>query len=218
VESTRDQVLRLVRGRREVTVAQIAEALELSSQAVRRHLDGLRADGLLDARLVRHGVGRPALVFFATERGEEGRNYMQLLSRLVRQIDKMDGIEPNTDAGRRLLDRVFTGMAEEVVAEHIAEVSGATVAERVVEATRALEREGIVDGWRREDGVLQVINGECPYLRLAEMTPAPCSADQHVLELLLRVPVEQTKRIADGSPLCEYIVGTSPVATERGMA
>lgn len=206
MESTREQILRLVRGRREVTVAQLAEALDLSLQAVRRHLDGLRADGLLDVRLARHGVGRPALVFFATESGEEGRSYMQLLSRVVRQLDKMDAKSPSGDAERKVLDRVFTGVAEDLVAEHLAEVNGTTLDQRVAEASRALEREGIVDSWSKQDGDFHVVNGECPYLRLAEMTPAPCSADLHVLELLIGSPVEQTKRIADGSPMCEYIV------------
>ena len=58
------------------------------------YTDGLRADGFLDAKLERHGVGRPALVFFATERGEElsGRTYLQLLSRLFRHLEKSDGV------------------------------------------------------------------------------------------------------------------------------
>jgi len=60
--------LRYVRGHREATVAQLAGVLDVSQQAVRRHLDGLRADGLIEARLERHGVGRPALIYSATEK------------------------------------------------------------------------------------------------------------------------------------------------------
>ena len=207
MESTRDQVLRLVRGRREVTVAQLAEALDLSQQAVRRHLDGLRADGFVDVRLERHGVGRPALIFFATERGEEGRTYLQLLSRLLRHLERLETVEVDGVSGRQVLDRVFAGIAEEVAADHLAEVRGTTLEERIAEASRALEREGIVDAWSKEpDGIFQVINGECPYLRLAEMSEAPCHADLHTIELLVGSPVEQTKRIASGSPLCEYII------------
>lgn len=206
MELTRDQVLRLVRGRREVTVAQLAEALDLSQQAVRRHLDSLRADGLVDVRIERHGVGRPALIFFATERGEEGRNYLQLLSRLLRHLEKTETLEVEGNSGRQVLDRVFAGIAQEVAADHFAEVHGATLEERIAEATRALEREGIVDAWRKDGGVFQVVNGECPYLRLAELSEAPCHADQHAIELLVGAHAEQTKRIVDGSPVCEYII------------
>jgi DeoR family suf operon transcriptional repressor len=173
VESTREQVLRLVRGRRDITVAQIAETLDLSSQAVRRHLDSLRADGLIDVRLERHGVGRPAQLYFATELGEEvsGRNYLQLLSRLVRHLEKAG--EQDLGSGRQALDQVFAGIAEEVAADHIAEVRGASLDERIAEVSRALEREGIVDDWRKLGDEFQLVNGECPYLKLASLSSAP---------------------------------------------
>jgi predicted ArsR family transcriptional regulator len=214
VESTRDQVLRYVRGRHEATVAQLAEALELSQQAVRRHLDGLRANGLVDVRIERHGVGRPALLFFATERGEElsGRAYLQLLSRLFRHLEKLGSDQLSGRSGRQVLDHVFAGVASEVAADHAAEVRGATLDERVAETSRALEREGIVDGWRRQGDVYQLVNNDCPYLRLAEMSDAACKSDRRSIELLVGAPVEQTSRIVDGAPVCEYIVRPQPVA------
>jgi DeoR family suf operon transcriptional repressor len=216
VETTREQVLRFVRGRREATVAQLAEALDVSPQAVRRHLDGLRADGFLDARLERHGVGRPSLIFFATERGEElsGRTYLQLLSRLFRHLEKMDSEEVGGGSGRQVLDQVFSGIASEVAADHESEVRGATLAERVAEASRALDREGIVDTWRIEDGDYHMINGECPYLRLAEMSDAACRSDRQTIELLVDGQVEQTTRIVEGAPVCEYIIRPRAAAKE----
>jgi predicted ArsR family transcriptional regulator len=216
VETTREQVLRFVRGRRETTVAQLAEALDLSQQAVRRHLDGLRADGLLDARLERHGVGRPSLIFFATERGEElsGRTYLQLLSRLFRHLNKMDAAEIGGGTGRQVLEQVFSGIATEVAADHESEVRGASLAQRVAETSRALEREGIVDTWSVQGESYQMLNGECPYLRLAEMSDAACRSDRQTIELLLGAEVEQTRRIVDGSPVCEYIIRQRPAEKE----
>ena len=205
MESTRDQIFRYVRGRRETSVHQLAEALGLSQQAVRRHLDGLRADGFLDARLERHGVGRPALVFFATERGEElsGRTYLQLLSRLFRHLEKSEG---ESAEGHHVLDEVFAGIAAEVAADHQSEVHGGTLAERVAQVSAALEREGIVDGWEQQGDVFEIHNSECPYLRLAAMSDAPCRSDRQTIELLVGANVEQVKRIVDGAMSCEYVV------------
>ena len=213
MESTREQILRYVRGRRETTVAQLAEVLQLSQQAVRRHLDGLRADGLVDARQERHGVGRPTLLFFATERGEEvaGTTYLHLLTRIFRQLEKLE--EESGEPGRQaVLERVFNGVAGEVAAEHSAEVHGSTLDQRIDEMSRALEREGIVDSWERlEDGTYHILNEECPYLRLAELSSAACHSDKRSIELLLGAEVEQTLRIVDGAPCCEYIVKPQPV-------
>jgi DeoR family transcriptional regulator, suf operon transcriptional repressor len=213
VESTRDQILRQIRGHREMTVAQLAESLKLSAQAVRRHLDGLRADALIDVRQERHGVGRPSLVFFVTERGEElgGRTYVQLLSRMFRHLEKLDVGKVSGASGKQVVEQVFSGIAEEVAADHRSEVRGETLDQRVEEASRALNREGIVDGWEKDGESFHLINGDCPYLKLAEMSDAACSADRHSIELLVGAEVEQTRRIVDGAPCCEYIVKPQPV-------
>ena len=194
----------MVRGRKEATVADFADRFDVSHQAVRRHLDGLRADGLIDSRQVRHGVGRPSLVFFPTELGDErsGRTYLQLLGRLFRHFENDEG----DSAGRETLEYVFSGIAAEVAAEHVAEVRGKTLDERVPQVSHALEGEGIVDGWHKEGDAFHMLNSECPYLRLAEMSDAPCHSDRRSIELLIGQPVEQTSRIIDGSPVCEYVV------------
>jgi DeoR family transcriptional regulator, suf operon transcriptional repressor len=219
VETTRDQVLRLVRGHKQVTVARVAETLGLSQHAVRRHLDGLRADGFVDAGLERHGVGRPSLVYFATERGADagGKGYFQLMSRLFRRLDKMGEAEVSGGSGRDVLQRAFAGLAFEVAEDHRVEVQGLTLNQRVVEASEALKREGIVDGWQKHGEEFRLVNGECPYLRLAEMTDAPCRSDRHSIELLVRAPVDQLRRIVDGEPICEYIVRPEPLSIGDGQ-
>lgn len=213
VESTREQVLRYVRGHRETTVARLAEALGLTVQAVRRHLDSLRADGLVAVRQERHGIGRPALVFTITEKGEEmaSRGYVQLMSRLVRHLEKLDAVP----TGGRILEQVFAGIAQEVAAEHEAEVRSPRLDERVAEVSRALAEEGIVDGWKKiGEGVYQLMNGECPYLRVAEMSSAACLSDRRSIELLVGAPVEQTSRIVDGALRCEYLVRAQQVTLD----
>src|SRR2546423_2813444 len=152
METTRDQVLRLVRQRREATIAHIATTLDMSQAAIRRHLDGLRADGLVDVRFERHSVGRPSLLFFATEKGEEmvGHGYLQLVSRLFRHLDKIEAGGIDGKSGHDVIELALAGVAEEVAADHRADVRGFTLAERVDETSRALKREGIVDSWQQE--------------------------------------------------------------------
>ncbi len=218
METTREQVLKLVRGHREMSIAQIAASLGVSQAAVRRHLDMLRGDGFIDVKLDRHGVGRPSLLFFPTERGEEGagQRYLQLLTRLFRRLDSMDEARVGGKSGREVLDGAIAEVSYEVAAAHAGEVVGSTLAERVERTSAALKTEGIVDGWTQEGESFRLVNGECPYLRVAEMTDACCRADRQTIALLVQGEVEQIRRIADGQPVCEYIVRPSLPAVSRG--
>ena len=212
MESTRQQILKLVRGHKTVTVAQLAAALELSPPAVRRHLDALRVDGYVDAKIVRHGVGRPALLFFPTELAEEtaGRGYIHLLSRLFRSLDHLE--MTSAAEGEDVLERAMSQVALAVAAEHRTEVQGGTLEERVSRVSEVLKPEGIVDGWERDGNGFKLLNHDCPYLRVAELSDAPCRSDRQAIELLVGVPVEQLGRIVDGGLACEYLV-REPAAT-----
>ena len=126
-----------------------------------------------------------------------------MLSRLFRHLEKSEG---ESAEGHHVLDEVFAGIAAEVAADHQSEVHGGTLAERVAQVSAALEREGIVDGWEQQGDVFEIHNGECPYLRLAAMSDAPCRSDRQTIELLIGANVEQVKRIVDGATSCEYVV------------
>jgi hypothetical protein len=46
---------------------------------------------------------------------------------------------------------------------------------------------------------------------LAELSDAACKSDRKSIELLIGAEVEQTLRIVDGAPTCEYIVRPQPI-------
>ena len=73
--STHDRVARTILERGPLTAAELAELLHLTPAAVRRHLDSLLSQGLVEARDQRirgaRGRGRPAKVFAVTSRGRD---------------------------------------------------------------------------------------------------------------------------------------------------
>src|SRR5512139_4023786 len=106
MESTRSQVLRIVRARGEATVADLAGELGMGQASVRRHLDALRAERLVDARPLRQGVGRPSYVYFPTEAAEEmtPARYSRLLTRIFNQMREMGESEVSGASGPDLLE------------------------------------------------------------------------------------------------------------------
>ena len=208
MESTREQVLHLLQARGGATVAALAGPLGVGQASVRRHLDHLRAEGLADVRLERHGVGRPAFVFYATEAAEERTpgGYSRLLSRLYKGLSTLDERQVRGRDGAQVLRRVFEGVAEQVAHEHEREVMAESLEGRVAQTSRALEREGIVDGWAKEGERFRLSNSACPYRQAAVASHGTCELDRRTIELLVGAPVRQVGRIVDGRPACEYIV------------
>jgi predicted ArsR family transcriptional regulator len=201
MKSTRDQMRELLAARGEATVADIASALAMNQANIRRHLDVLRAEGLVDVTTRRHEIGRPSYVYSLSERAEEqSGHYPRLVNRMVRQIAALP------EGGPELLSQVFEGVAEDIAGAYRPQVTGATVEERVVQTSVALKDEGIVDHWRRDEDGYHLMNTACPYRKAAELTDAPCHADHRTVELLVGAPVEQVARMVDGHQMCEYVV------------
>ncbi len=202
MQGTREQVLALVVQRREVRSEELAEALGISAVAVRRHLDNLRADGLVDVRSVKQATGRPYYAFFPTEKagGELPPGYADLLARVLQSV------EGRADVTTAVAER----MAESVARRHLSEIPvAASREERIVLATEGLREEGILDRWHAEQDGFHLVNCACPYRKAAELSDLPCESDRKAIEMLVGVEVLQVHRIVDGAPVCEYVVRPS---------
>jgi DeoR family suf operon transcriptional repressor len=207
-EGTKAEILRLLQGWGEATVGHLARELNMSPGAVRRHLDGLRAEGLVDARPQRHSVGRPSFLFYPTERAEEltSAGYSRLVGRMFQGLLELRPQEISGQSGKEVLGHVFEGVAERLAEQYGPQVAGETIEERVPQAIRVLRAEGILDGWDNGPAGFRLTNSVCPYRRAALATSQACSADRLAIELLLGRPVEQVGRVVEGHPFCEYLV------------
>lgn len=207
MQGTRDRVLDYVIHNREARVEDLADALGITSAAVRRHLDNLRADGLVDVTTVRQPMGRPYYAYHPTEAGLGAvpEAYAGLLSRILLTVDEKQDVA----------SAVALGMAETVASRHREDVTEHEPQAVVAQVTATLKREGILDSWRAEDDGFHLINGACPYRMAAEISSLPCESDRKVIELLVGEHVEQMHRIVDGSPICEYLVRAGGPTTEH---
>lgn len=194
-------MLRFVIERRGARVEDLAAELGITPAAVRRHLDNLRADGLVEARSVKQATGRPYYAYHPTEAGLGimPAPYADLMERMLRSVS----------AREEVVSAVMTSVAEALAERHRAELQvqpGAAAEERVEQVTESLKGEGILREWRAQSDGLHLINDACPYLQAAAISKLPCESDRKAIELLLGLDVEQLNRIVDGSPICEYLV------------
>jgi predicted ArsR family transcriptional regulator len=206
VKGTRGEIVELLRRQGEMTVHSLMEHLELAPAALRRHLDILAGEGTVEFRAVKQATGRPHYLYRLTEAARErlSTGYPRLTERLIEEAALLP-----SRAGRRvpLIDTLFDGISDRLVADHKSQVRGANLRDRVDSLTEALRGEGILEDWTKQADGYHLYNGSCPYHRAARASSGRCcDSERRAIALLLETEVEQVGRIAEGGACCEYIV------------
>src|SRR5689334_24311770 len=94
---TRERVARSILVNGPSTALALAERLDLTPAAVRRHLDQLVEEGTVESRLPRHtlvrGRGRPARLFALTDAGRDSfdQQYDDLAAQALRFLSETGG-------------------------------------------------------------------------------------------------------------------------------
>src|SRR5919204_5570473 len=88
--ATRRSILMLIKKRGEAGAQELADALGITVSAVRQHLAGLLAAGLVTHRQERYGPGRPALRYSLALAGEAlfPRFYSELTNELLEYAEQ----------------------------------------------------------------------------------------------------------------------------------
>lgn len=204
---TRSELLRRVVDMGGATVAALSGVVGISDATVRRHLDRLEAEGLLEIEALRRGPGRPSYLYRATDEGVRAvrDRTPQLTERLLAEMVRLR-IPPQA-----LSDALATQVAE----AHREEVHEGSIEQRVDDVVDALRPEGILDSWERGEDGIHLVNNACPYIGAAAASDCVCEADRLTIEKLVGATVEQTGRLADGDPGCEYVIPLHPIIPEQ---
>lgn len=215
MKGTRGEVVELLRQHGELSLQALMEHLPLAPAALRRHLDILSGEGVVEVRSVKQAAGRPYYAYRLSERAKEqlSNDYPKLMERLIRETAALD-IAAVSEG--KLLETVFDRVSDCLVAEHGREVQGKTLEERVERVTAALREEGILAAWLRQADGYHLYNTNCPHYRAALASSGICcSSERRAIALLLGAEVEQVGRIAEGRPICEYIVPVHEILLEE---
>ncbi|MFN8081295.1 MAG: helix-turn-helix domain-containing protein [Kineosporiaceae bacterium] len=217
-ERTRDRIAQVVLRRGPVTVADIAEQLELTAAGVRRHLDQLQAAGLVTTWETtaprQRGRGRPARAFVLTDTGhaEMTTGYGDLATSALRYLADVAG----PDAVRRFADLRVADLEQRH--RDVVEAAGDSPSERATALAEALSSDGYAATTRPVPvpaagagslGV-QLCQGHCPVQDVAREFPELCEAETDAFSRLLGVHVQRLATLAHGEHVCTTYVPEIP--------
>jgi len=217
---TRDEVARLLLEHGPATAASLGAGLGLSSAAVRRHLDALLADGLIEVRAQRphgpRGRGRPAKLFALTETGRESfpHAYDDLATHALRYLADTLGEEAVTAFAERRLASLEDRHRETVAAAGMPH-------QRLAALAAALSEEGYAATALPVSSGGQLCQHHCPVAHVAAEFPQLCEAETRVFQRLLGTHVQRLATIARGDGICTTHVpeaGRVPAARQDTAA
>lgn len=209
MRSTRQRILQIIQRRRTQTVTGLARELGLAAATVRRHLDILQRDGMVQFGEVRKKTGRPEYAFSLTEPGHESmpKSYGPLLSGLLREFAELDSAQLAGKTGSETLDAALTRLGR-AAARRYMDPDAESRAANAVRALRELDFEPEV-----HDGPsgTRISLSNCPFRSVALTDDAVCSYDSAMLEAILGTPVRRERCISRGHDCCEYLAGAPTV-------
>lgn len=207
--ATRRRVARSILENGPSTANELADRLALTAAAVRRHLDALTAEGLLEAHeqrpIGRRGRGRPARVFALTPSGR--RTYHQAYDDLAAAALRWIAGRGGPDALAAFAEERLRGLGERVAPA----VAAAARPDRVGALADALSAEGYAASARSTgSGGAQLCQHHCPVAQVAEQFPQLCEAETALFARLLGTHVQRLATIAHGDGVCTTHVPGQP--------
>ena len=208
-QSTRQRVVRAILVNGPSTTAALAERLDLTPAAVRRHLDQLLDEGTVEAREPRHlasrGRGRPAKVFALTEAGRDGfdQQYDDLAVQALRFLAETGGEQAVREFANRRV--AFVEERFHDVQRDQPQLSPAEVLARV------FTDEGYAASVREVPVGEQLCQQHCPVSHVAHEFPQLCEAETAAISRVLGSHVQRLATIAHGDGVCTTCIPhTSP--------
>ncbi|QDB79047.1 winged helix-turn-helix transcriptional regulator [Georgenia sp. 311] len=209
--TTQDRVLRLVVEQGPISAAELARLLELTPAGVRRHIAALEREERIVVHLPtgpeQRRRGRPARYYVATDAGRAGLShaYSDLATQALGFIETVAGPDAvERFAGQRV------GELEERYAPVVA-AAGDDVADRAHALAGALTADGYAATVRSVGPhglAVQLCQGNCPVLTVAESYHQLCDAETRAFSRLLGVHVQRLATLARGEHVCTTHIPT----------
>lgn len=200
--STRKFVLQTLLQRHTCTINDLAEAVQINPISVRHHIARLEADGFVDSKEERHGVGRPRRIYFLTELGMEQfpSRYINLS---IRMLEVMKEKLPKED-----VEMILGELAKDIISDHADKLKNKDMdLEQKVRLTeQLLIEEGYSIEIEKDEEGYHINEIACPYMHVSVDHREVCIVDEVLISSILQTPIEQTQCIHDGDAYCSFLV------------
>lgn len=208
--STKQDILHHLLKQDQATAHDLAEALQVTPQAIRRHLKDLEAEGLIEHEAVQvGGMGRPTHVYTLSEQGRQrfpdryDEFAVSLLDTLAETV------------GRDQVGSILRKQWQRKAMEYRDQVGQGALRERVAQLVELRRAEGYMAEYYavNADGVEDAAGDRfilteyhCAISHIAESFPSVCGHELEMFAIALGCKVERTHWLVNGEHRCGYLI------------
>lgn len=201
-QSVAERLMTLLKTRGEMQASDAGHLLGTTGEAARQQFVKLAKDGLVEAKAVSQGVGRPAQYWQLTAKGHA--HFPDAHADLTVQLLQLI----RTSLGESALDQLITSRESQTLDNYRQAMKGAnSLEERLQRLTAIRTREGYMADWGlQEDGSYLFVENHCPICAAAATCQGFCRAERDVFSNVLEANVERTEHILQGARRCAYVI------------
>lgn len=179
---------------------ELANALEITEMAVRRHIQTLERDKLIRSDVKKQTMGRPSKVY---KLGEEGENFFPKRYKEF-SVEILQGLK---EAGQEtLIKEILLKRREKQLKQYEDEIQNETLNGRITSLKKLQELEGYMPQIEKQDGTIHFKELNCPYVEIAKEFPQVCQAEQEFITKFLEAELTSLTSMADGHTCCHYTI------------
>ncbi|MDJ1184655.1 iron-sulfur cluster biosynthesis transcriptional regulator SufR [Roseofilum casamattae] len=221
--STKPTILEYLLKEGRATALQLAEVLEITPQAIRRHLKDLETEALIEYDTVRaseevesSSMGRPQHYYRLSRKGRDRfpNNHGEFAVSLLDTLAEI--------AGREQVGSILQKQWQRKAQVYRDRLARGTVQERVAALVEMRKEEGYMAEWyaiesEGNDSVrFMLAEHHCAISDVAESFPTVCGHELKMFsELFEDCLVERTHWIIDGEHRCGYLIAPMEVRVEE---
>lgn len=204
--STKQDILQYLLKHGQATAQELADTLEVSPQAIRRHLKDLEAEDLISHEQVSAGMGRPQHVYQLSRKGREQfpNHYGEFAVSFLDTLKETLGQEQASSVLRKHWERKAL--------EYRQRVGKGSLRERVAKLVELRRAEGYMAEWypledSERASQFMLTEHNCAISHVASSFPSVCGHELEMFAVALDgSQVERTHWIINGEHRCGYLI------------
>lgn len=206
-QSSKESILQYLLKQKAATASDIAQKLDISRQAARRHLNDLEDEGLICHNIIQPKIGRPKHEYYLSDKGKEhfphgyGEFAVSFLDTLTETV------------GENQVSQVLQKQWERKAQEYYQYIQGGNLKDKIAKLVKIRQQEGYMaelcfpDNHEDNNQKFFVSEHNCAISDVAQSYPQVCG---HELEMFAALfpdcKVERTNWINNGEHRCGYLI------------